>query len=128
MSDAAEVLNVIYENLALVADGGQLIGRLFQWNVRQYLHCSCCGQISHDMRHTQTFYHTFATALRAEAAAADRVEPLGTLLARVEAQEEKTCDRDLGTHLPGSRNLDLHIRRPFCVEGVTRLEISEYLS
>lgn len=99
MSDAAEVLNVIYDNLALVADGSELIERLFQWKVRQYVHCGSCGRLSHDMRHAQTFYYTSATALRAEACAADRTEPLGTLLARVEAQDEKSCDTDSGALL-----------------------------
>lgn len=33
MSDAAEVLSAIYDSLAAVADGGQVVRNLFQWQV-----------------------------------------------------------------------------------------------
>ena len=100
MSDAAEVLSAIYDSLELVADGGRLIEHLFQWHVHQFVDCLSCGKRSHDTQHAQFFYHTFATALRLERAVdlEEEVDPasLGTLLARVEAQAQKSCDIDQG--------------------------------
>ena len=100
MSDAAEVLSAIYDSLELVADGGRLIERLFQWQVHQFVECLSCGKRSHDTQYAQFFYNTFATALRLEHGVdlEEEVDPasLGTLLARVEAQAQKSCDTNRG--------------------------------
>ena len=107
MSDAAEVLSALYDSLELVADGGRLIECLFQWQVHQFVECLSCGKRSHDTQYAQFFYHTFATALRLERAVdlEEEVDPasLGTLLARVEAQAQKSCDTDRG-RLPSPRD------------------------
>jgi hypothetical protein len=56
---------------------------------------------SHDTQHSQFFYQTSATALRNEAAV-DRASQgggaasLGQLLARIEGQTLKSCDKDNG--------------------------------
>ena len=70
--------------------------------VHEYVSCDHCqGRLSHSSKHSQFFYHTSATALRNEMAediedGVDSVDSLGSYLARVERQMQKTCDEDEG--------------------------------
>ena len=71
--------------------------------MHEYVACNHCqGRLSHSSKHSQFFYHTSATALRNEMAddvnqGLNEADSLGSYLARVERQMQKTCDEDEGT-------------------------------
>lgn len=85
MSDAAEVLGAIYEQLAELPKIGTLATQVFELPVREAVHCPHCGKDTHQSSFVQSFYCVSATALRMQAmlALADNVgimPPLGELL------------------------------------------------
>lgn len=106
MSDAAEVLSVIYERLGKASGGAERISRLFEWHVYQYVFCPACNRFSHETLHRQWFFCTSTTALRGEAMRcsldSQASMELGVLLSRIEMQLQKSCDIDLGkSNSPG---------------------------
>ena len=85
MSDAAEVLGAIYEQLADLPGIGARATQVFELPVREAVHCSECGKDSHQSSFVQRFHCVSATALRLQAmlALADNeglLPPLGELL------------------------------------------------
>ena len=85
MSDAAEVLGAIYEQLAELPKIGALATQAFELPVREAVHCLHCGKDTHQSSFVQSFYCVSATALRMQAmlALADNegvMPPLGELL------------------------------------------------
>ena len=85
MSDAAEVLGAIYEQLAELPEIGALATQVFELPVREAVHCQNCGKDTHQSSFGQSFYCVSATALRIQAmlAQADNeglMPPLGELL------------------------------------------------
>ena len=85
MSDAAEVLGAIYEQLAELPKIGKLATQVFELPVREAVHCQNCGKDTHQSSFGQSFYCVSATALRMQAmlAQADNegdMPPLGELL------------------------------------------------
>ncbi len=85
MSDAAEVLGAIYEQLAELPEIGALATQVFELPVREAVHCQNCGKDTHQSSFGQSFYCVSATALRMQAmlAQADNeglMPPLGELL------------------------------------------------
>ncbi len=67
MSDAAEVLNAVYDSLGEVPGGPELVDSVFGLRVRELVHCRDCGRDTHEASYTQSFYNVSATALRLQA-------------------------------------------------------------
>ena len=67
MSDAAEVLGAIYEQLAELPEIGALATQVFELPVREAVHCQNCGKDTHQSSFGQSFYCVSATALRMQA-------------------------------------------------------------
>lgn len=85
MSDAAEVLGTIYEQLAVLPRVSTLVTHVFELPVREAVHCQACGKDTHQSSFVQSFYCVSATALRMQGMlAVDDNEgvmpPLGQLL------------------------------------------------
>ncbi|BDA44359.1 probable inactive ubiquitin carboxyl-terminal hydrolase 54 at C-terminar half [Coccomyxa sp. Obi] len=110
MSDAAEVLGAIYDSLAEVPVGKQLVEAVFGLHVSEAVHCGKCGRDTHRNTYTQFFHTVPATALRLQAmisGADGALPPLGRLLGDIEAQDQKSCDTD--EHGCGERNSIQHL-------------------
>lgn len=71
MSDAAEVLNAVYDSLGEVPGGPELVDAVFGLRVRESVHCGDCGRDTHEASYTQSFYNVSATALRMQALVID---------------------------------------------------------
>lgn len=80
MSDAAEVLNAVYDSLGAVAGGAELVDSVFGLRVRELVHCSSCGRDTHDVAYTQSFYNVSTTALRMQALSFDDGEAAPSLV------------------------------------------------
>lgn len=83
MSDAAEVLEAIYDSLAAVLGGAQLVDSVFGLRVSEAVHCGSCGRDTHHNTYTQFFHTVPATALRLQAMISGgdgALPPLGRLL------------------------------------------------
>lgn len=80
MSDAAEVLNAIYDSLGLVRGGTELVTRVFGLSVHEAVHCEDCGKDTHQGAYTQFFYNVSATGLRLQAIALDCGDQLPSLV------------------------------------------------
>ncbi len=64
MSDAAEVLGALYEQLAELPDIGAQATQVFELPVHEAVHCLACGKDTHQSSFVQSFYCVSATALR----------------------------------------------------------------
>lgn len=83
MSDAAEVLGAIYDSLAAMPGGKQLVDLVFGLRVSEAVHCGKCGRDTHRNTYTQFFHTVPATALRLQAMISGTdgaLPPLGRLL------------------------------------------------
>jgi len=82
MSDAAEVLNAVYESLDGVEGGSAFVDSVFGMRVREVVHCSACGRDSHEAAYTQLFYNVSTTALRFQAMAIETEDEAPASLVR----------------------------------------------
>ncbi len=86
MSDAAEVLNAVYDSLGAVPGGAELVDSVFGLRVREVVHCGSCGRDTHEAAYTQSFYNVSTTALRFQALSLEPGEASPTLVRPVSGQ------------------------------------------
>ena len=99
MSDAAEVLGTIYEQMGALEGVGAWLTCVFELPVRLAVHCGACGKDTHQSAFVQSFYCVSATALRMQGMLAlddneGAMPPLGVLLqvgALLSADHHSTC-------------------------------------
>ena len=99
MSDAAEVLGTIYEQMGALEGVGARLTCVFELPVRLAVHCGACGKDTHQSAFVQSFYCMSATALRMQGMLElddneGAMPPLGVLLqvgALLFANHHSTC-------------------------------------
>ncbi|KAK9804439.1 hypothetical protein WJX73_000629 [Symbiochloris irregularis] len=101
MNDAAEVLAALYDAMAHVPGGTQLVDDCFGMRVQESVYCAPCAKHSHKTEYTQHFFNASATALRLQLIAAQfedeqEMPSLAALLRLTEQQHQKSCDKDIG--------------------------------
>ena len=85
MSDAAEVLGTIYEQLGALPGVRPPLTAVFEQPVREAVHCRACRKDTHRSSFVQSFYCVSATALRMQGMLSlddheGAMPPLGELL------------------------------------------------
>ena len=85
MSDAAEVLGTIYEQLGALPGVRPPLTAVFEQPVREAVHCRACSKDTHRSSFVQSFYCVSATALRMQGMLSlddneGAMPPLGELL------------------------------------------------
>ncbi|KAL4437094.1 hypothetical protein ABPG75_004233 [Micractinium tetrahymenae] len=96
MSDAGELLLVLYEHLKAAAPGRPAaeLDAAFGLHVHEAVRCTKCPRTTQEQRYTQYFCNVSAAALRASLRGAD--PGFGARLRAIEDEHQKSCDTDVG--------------------------------